>query len=87
MLAGKELCRHLVAGITNPDPLQTWWESADPDRDSFLANPLSFYERYVLVNAVLREASISCDDFSVVPLPINLPQHYKFYIPMDAVFF
>lgn len=87
LLAGKQLCEHLVVGITNPDPFMTRKESADPTRDDPLANPLTYYERYVLVRTVLEEAGLRGDQFSVVPLPINLPDRYQYYVPLDAVFF
>jgi nicotinamide mononucleotide adenylyltransferase len=87
LLAGKKLCRHLVVGITNPDPFLTRDESADPARSSVLANPLTYYERYILVKTVLGEIGLNLHEFSVVPLPINLPERYKYYVPMDAVFF
>jgi len=87
LLAGKALCRHLVIGITNPDPRLTAEESTDPQRSSALANPLTYYERYVLINAALKEKAINPHEFSVVPFPINLPRSYKYYVPLDAVFF
>ena len=87
LLAGKALCRHLVVGITNPDPSQVKDEPADPNRSGLIANPLTYLERYRLVRAALTEAGIGLDDFSVVPLPISKPQHYRYYVPMAAVFF
>jgi nicotinamide-nucleotide adenylyltransferase len=87
LLAGKSLCKHLVVGITNPDPSQVKTEAADPLRNSDLANPLTYYERYQLVRAALVEARVALADFSVVPLPISLPDRYPYYVPLDAVFF
>jgi nicotinamide-nucleotide adenylyltransferase len=87
LLAGKALCRHLVVGVTNPDPFLTRTEDADPQRSHPIKNPLTYYERYVMVNQVLLEAGLGGQEFSVVPLPINLPDRYRFYVPMDAVFF
>ncbi len=87
LLAGMALCRHLVVGITNPDPLLTWDEHADPKRSDPAANPLTYYERYVMVRAVLEEAGIESSRFSVVPFPINLPELYRYYVPLDALFF
>lgn len=87
LMAGKKLCRHLVVGITNPDPMLTREESADPKRSDPLANPLTYYERYILIRSVLAESGLKPQQFSVVPLPINLPELYKYYVPMDAVFF
>ena len=87
LLAGKALCRHLVVGITNPDPWGTRPESADPARSDPLANPLTYYERYRMLQAVLQARGITAESFSVVPLPINLPERYRFYVPLNAVFF
>ena len=87
LLAGMSLCRHLVVGITNPDPFLTRDETADPKRSSPAANPLTYYERYLMVRAVLEEAGIGSSRFSVVPFPINIPELYRYYVPLDALFF
>lgn len=87
LLAGAALCRHLVVGITNPDPLLTKAESADPRRSSPAANPLSYFERYLMVRAVLDQAGFEPSRYSVVPFPINMPELYRYYVPLDALFF
>ncbi len=87
LMAGKELCQHLVVGITNPDPVLTKKEDADTERNDPFANPLTYYERYVLIHAAFEEAGVAPHEFSVVPFPINFPELYKYYVPMDAVFF
>jgi nicotinamide mononucleotide adenylyltransferase len=87
ILAGKALCHHLVVGITNPEPLLVREEEADLHRSDPLANPLTYYERYCLVKAVLNAQGLSPQAYSIVPLPINLPERYQYYVPMDAVFF
>lgn len=87
LLSGKQLCRHLVVGITNPDPTSSREESSDPNRHRYFANPLSYYERYLLIKAAMAESGIGYDEFSIVPLPISTPELYRHYVPMDAVFF
>ena len=87
LLAGKDLCDHLVVGITNPDPFLTRTESADPQRSHPAKNPLTYYERHVMVRQSLFEAGLQWPEFTIVPLPINLPDRYRFYVPLDAVFF
>jgi nicotinamide mononucleotide adenylyltransferase len=87
LLSGKQLCRHLVIGITNPDPSMVRRETVDPNRSTFIANPLTYYERYVLIRSVMQENDIDLNDLSVVPLPINKPDLYQYYVPLDAVFF
>ncbi len=87
LMAGKGLCQHLVVGVTNPDPFLTKPENADTERNDPLANPLTYYERYVLINAALEENGVKPHEFSVVPFPINFPERYKYYVPMEAIFF
>ncbi len=78
---------HLVVGITNPDPLLTREDAADARRAKPTSNPLTYFERYVMVRAALLEAGVVGEAFSVVPFPINIPELYRYYVPMDAVFF
>ena len=86
LLSGKALCRHLVVGITNPEPELAKDEAVDPNRSDPLANPLTYYERYCLVKAALGAAGLGPEAFSIVPLPINFPERYLHYVPLDAVF-
>ena len=87
LLAGKKQCRALVVGITNPDPMLTRKEDSAPERDLPVSNPLTFYERQFLVRTVLQENGVRSNEFSVVPLPINFPELYQYYVPMEATFF
>src|SRR5512135_911963 len=86
LLAGMALCRHLVVGITNPDPLLTRDESADRNRGSISANPLTYFERYVMIRGALEEAGVGLSRFSIVPFPISIPELYRNYVPLDALF-
>jgi nicotinamide-nucleotide adenylyltransferase len=87
LLAGKARCSHLVVGITNPDPSLTAADEAAPERHEAHANPLTYFERYVMTRDVLSEAGMSEQEFSVVPFPVNRPDLYRFYVPLDATFF
>ena len=87
LMAGKQLCRHLVIGITNPDPSLVREETVDPKRSNPLANPLTYYERYLLVRSAVQASGMQPEEFSIVPFPINLPEHYHYYVPADAVYF
>ena len=87
IMAGKELCEHLIVGITNPDPSLTKNHESNPHRSKPIANPLTFYERYVMIRDNLLERELKYSEFSIVPFPINLPELLKFYVPMNVVFF
>ena len=85
--AAKARCRRLVVGITNPDPTLTRHDAADPKRSAPEGNLLTYYERYRIVHAALREEGLGPEEYDVVPLPINLPELYRYYVPLEAVFF
>jgi nicotinamide-nucleotide adenylyltransferase len=87
LLAGKELCDHLIIGITNPDPTLTKKVNSNSHRSLKLANPLTYYERYIMIRDTLLEHGIGLAEFSIVPFPINLPELIHHYVPFDAVFF
>ena len=87
LMAGKELCKYLVVGITNPDPSLTRDSDANPHRSTPLANPLTYYERYLMTQAALLEQDLRLREFSIVPFPINVPELIKYYVPLDAIFF
>lgn len=87
LLAGKELCKHLIVGITNPDPSLTKNHESNPHRSTSLANPLTYYERYIMIREALLEKGLKLFEFSIVPFPINFPEFVKFYVPLDAIFF
>jgi nicotinamide-nucleotide adenylyltransferase len=87
LMVGKSHCHHLVVGITNPDPSLTKEEDTDPHRSSPFANPLTYFERQTVVQAALEEAGVSHKNFSVVPFPINFPELYAYYVPLQATFF
>ncbi len=87
VLAAKERCNHLVIGITNPDPTLTRADAADAYRSSPEANPLTYYERYRIVRAVMVETGLDDEAISIVPFPVNFPDLYRHYLPLGAVFY
>jgi len=87
LMAGKKLCKYLVVGITNPDPSLTRDSDANPHRSTPFANPLTYYERFLMTQEALLEQGLSLTEFSIVPFPINVPELIKYYVPLDAIFF
>ena len=87
VLAARQRCRHLVIGITNPDPTLTRADAADPGRSLPEANPLTYFERVAIIREVMFERGLGPSEFSIVPFPINFPELYRFYLPLDAVFY
>jgi nicotinamide-nucleotide adenylyltransferase len=48
---------------------------------------MSYYERYIIIKTALLEHDFRIQEFSIVPLPVNFPDLYKYYVPLDATFF
>jgi nicotinamide-nucleotide adenylyltransferase len=86
-LAAKKLCRHLVVGVTSPDPGYAPVESIAPHRSDPAANPLTYYERQAMISDCMRDAAVACSDFSVVPFPIEQPERLANYAPRDATYY
>lgn len=87
LLAGKQKCAYLVIGITNPDPFLTRDDPADPHRSLPASNPLTYYERTLMIRAALVEAGVPLEAFSMMPFPIHWPELYRHYLPLEATFF
>ena len=87
LIAAKKRCRYLIIGITNPDPTLTRPDPAGGRRSDPAENPLTYYERSLLIRAALIELGWRLEDFSLVPFPVNFPELYHYYLPLDATFF
>ncbi len=87
LLAGLSLCENLIVAITNPDPSMTGIDPCDPNRHLIESNPLSYFERYTLIKAVLFEHGVPYNRCSIVPFPINIPELYESYVPLEAIFY
>jgi cytidyltransferase-like protein len=87
LLAGKERCEFLYVGITNPDPETTRDHPTNPERTQSGANPYTYRERMLMVRDALVKAGVPHSEFAVVPFPINRPELWEYYGPLDAVFY
>jgi nicotinamide-nucleotide adenylyltransferase len=85
--AALERCDLLFVGITNPDPAQTTFEPTDPERHLPRANPFTFFERLMMIQAALRETSIPLDRVQIVPFPVHDRARWLHYVPKDATHF
>jgi hypothetical protein len=87
LLAAKERCRHLVVGITNPDPGAVRATPLDPVRGTAAANPLTYYERMRLIDVALRGEGVPSSDYTIVPFPIGTPHMVPQYVDISATAF
>ena len=87
LLAGKNLCKHLVIGICNPEIELTKYTASNPHRSKKSSNPMTFFERLECIRNALIEVGIPRDEFEIVPFPINFPERLFNYVPLSATFY
>lgn len=87
LLEGKKRCDRLVIGISNPDVSVTRFSEANPHRSTARSNPLTYYERFRMIQGAMLEAGIPLSEFDIVPFPINRPELLFNYVPRDAKFY
>lgn len=83
--AAFDVGEQVVIGITNPDPGYVRFEEADPQRSEPTSNPASYYERLLMVTGAMSDLGIERERYEVVPFPLNVPQSWASYVPLDAV--
>lgn len=72
---------HVYIGITNPDASHIREEHSDQQRHLLEANPFHYWQRQMMVDAVVMEESIPA---SIVPFPIDMPELWDAYVPREA---
>lgn len=87
ILAAKMRCKKLFIGLTNPDSLHTGDTVNDENRSARSANPLTYYERYEMIQGALREFGVPDSEYDIIPFPINRPEYILQYTPKDAVYY
>lgn len=87
MLLARAGSRHLVVGITNPDPRGRAPDERSAHRHLASANPFTYRERLRMVESALRAGGVAAEDFDVVPFPLDAPEVWHHYVPREAVQF
>ncbi|MDD6919950.1 MAG: adenylyltransferase/cytidyltransferase family protein [Eubacteriales bacterium] len=87
ILAAKKRCEHLLIGISNPDSMHTKESKNDINRSSALANPFTYFERYMMIKKAMIDAGIDLNEFDIIPFPVNYPELIADYVPKKAKFY
>ena len=87
ILAAKMRCQKLYIGITAPDAKYAPTDESINYRARKSANPMSFIERFEMIDECLRDFKVDRNEYEIIPFPIDRPAYMDQYIPKDAVFF
>jgi len=83
--AARDLCVTLIVGITNPDPTAIVEEPTSEHRHLPESNPYTYFERLLMVREVLRDEGVPDQRSIIIPFPVNSPDRWRYYLPMNAV--
>lgn len=88
VLAAKMRCSKLYIGITHSD-LVAYAPVSELDRNTMTKrdNPLTYLERFEMIQGALLDFGISREEFEIVPFPISCPELIFQYTPEDAVYY
>ena len=87
ILAAKTRCRKLYIGITFPDDLYVADETGVNYRTKKSANPLTYFERFEMIENCLLDFGVKKMEFDIIPFPIDRPDYLRQYTPAGATYF
>ena len=87
ILAAKMRCQKLYIGITVPDAQYAPTDAGSNYRARKSANPMTYIERYEMIEGCMRDFKVDRNEYEIVPFPIDRPAYIDQYIPKDAVIF
>lgn len=88
LLAAKMRCRKLYIGITHPDITSYGAVSAlDIHGTTKRDNPLTYIERYEMVEEAMLDFGVKREEFEIIPFPVSHPDILPQYLPADAVYY
>jgi nicotinamide mononucleotide adenylyltransferase len=76
-------CEHLVVAVTNPDSRARRQEAASAHRHTARANPFTYFERALVLQAALDERGLS-GQATIVPFDLTRPELWPEYVPLRA---
>lgn len=88
ILAAKMRCQKLYIGITHADLVYfAATSSLDLHGTTKRDNPLTYLERYEVIQGALLDFGVRRKEFGIIPFPISQPDLILQYAPRDATYY
>lgn len=88
VLAAKMRCQKLLIGVTHPDIVSFAATSGyDQHGVTHRDNPLTYYERYEMIQEALSDFGVKREEYEILPFPISQPDLLFEYVPKDATYY
>ena len=81
VLAAKARCEFLWVGITKYDVTPAALNPLGTHREQPASNPLTYFERVLMITSALEEAGVSRSSFGFIPFPIEAPSSLPAFLP------
>ena len=88
VLAAKMRCKKLYIGITHSD-IVAFAATSPLDKNGTVKrdNPLTYFERFEMIQGALRDFGVKRKEFEIIPFPISQPDLILQYAPKDATYY
>lgn len=87
ILEAKKRCDFLWIGITQYNISSLVATSNDPHRQMPKNNPLTYFERIIIITSSLIDEGLSKDEFSCIPFPIETTEYLMNFLPTSVPMF
>lgn len=87
ILAAKLQCNHLWIGITQYNIRNLQNSPADKHREKRFNNPLSYFERFQLIQEALTDEGLASSEFTISPFPLDSPDIIHDFLPTSVPIF
>ena len=88
ILAAKMRCQKLYIGITHADIVSfAATSSLDVHGITKKDNPLTYLERYEMIQGALLDFGVRRKEFDIIPFPVTHPDLIRQYAPRDATYY
>ena len=88
VLAAKMRCKKLYIGITHSD-IVAFAATSPLDKNGTVKrdNPLTYFERFEMIQGALRDFGVKRKEVEIIPIPISQPDLILQYAPKDATYY
>lgn len=88
VLAAKMRCKKLYIGITHSD-IAAFAATSSLDEHGVVRrdNPMTYFERFEMIEKALLDFGVRREEFEIIPFPISQPDLILQYAPKDATYY
>ncbi len=87
LLEAKKRCKFLWVGITQYNVHSLNDSPKERHRQKRIHNPLTFFERVLIIKQALLDNHVRHDEFGIIPFPFDTPEYLNNFLPKSIPIF